>query len=114
MKHEQQKKWQQVGSAKDMVDRHITRLVNEQKQVFIQGLENGSSYFVYVPPKTNEEPQALNASVGYTMRDYFIERNGKRFIKIKRFSKTRRYYTTKWIKTSARILNDKWVYNLKG
>lgn len=106
---------QQKNTIKDMVDRHISNLTYEQKQVYMHAFDNGrSSFFVYIPPKTNEIPQALNAPVGYTMRDYFIERNGKRFIKIKRFGKTRRFYTTKWIKTHGRLLNPEWVINLKG
>lgn len=65
-------------------------------------------------PEITGEPIAYNIELGYKLNEWFIDRIGKRYIKIKRFGKTKRYYTTKWVKTKARILNDNWIHNLRA
>lgn len=94
-------------------EEHISYLTQEQKDMYKQVYEMGKSFFIYVPPQP-VEPVAYNVNIGYKMRDYFMDRIGKRYIKIKRFGKTRRYYTTKWAKSYGRTLNDKWLMNLQG
>jgi hypothetical protein len=75
--------------------------------------KNGTSYFIYRPEQT-VKPLMQNITLGYKLDDQFNYRLGKRYIKIKRFGKTKRYYTTKWQRTTGRILNDHWIRNLRA
>jgi hypothetical protein len=74
-------------------------------------LENGTARFVYHAPEISE-PFAQNVSLGYKFATEHRVRCGKRFIKIKRFGKTRRYWVSKFMMTSTLTLNDKWITNL--
>lgn len=73
--------------------------------------ESHSAQFIYRPPE-HSEPLMQNVELGYKFATQHRERCGKRFIKIKRFGKTRRYYVSKFHMTSALILNDNWISNL--
>ena len=67
--------------------------------------------FIYRAPEISE-PVAENVSLGYKFATEHRVRCGKRFIKIKRFGKTRRYWVSKFMMTSTLTLNDKWITNL--
>lgn len=75
---------------------------------------SGNRSFIYVPESSDAEPLIQNVNIGWKFSTEHRVRYGMRFIKVKRFGKTRRYYVSKFMMTTARILNDKWMINLKG
>jgi len=75
--------------------------------------ESSQAQFIYRPP-ISSEPLMQNVKLGYSFATEHRERCGKRFIKIKRFGKTKRYYVSKFRMTTGYILNDLWIHNLRG
>ncbi len=85
-------------------------------QMYTEKIEAGKvSQFVYVPPRT-EEPVMQNVKLGYKFNTgpHQIRTDKKRYIKIKRFGKSYRHRVHVLALAYGRILNDKWIFNLRA